>query len=191
MADFGHFDRDTEDQDIAREGLAASGNPTRGGSPLDLLKNKFAGLDKQRTKVLPVGARNGQTFWLELDLDVTEDEMDQYRSRADRASRADRRAGKRDISDALLSANLINERNVRVWADNPLDEDGNLLPDVSPVMDSEGDPITVHSEEWCEALGYPGDPIGGLRHLINDFTLTALFGTYSNFVNPEVDPTRA
>ena len=84
MADFTSIDRTTEDKDIEREGMAATGNPTRGGSPLDILKAKFRGLDQQRTKVLPVVARNGEQFWLELDLDVTEDDMNTYTERADR-----------------------------------------------------------------------------------------------------------
>lgn len=191
MADFSSIDRTTEDKDIEREGMAATGNPTRGGSPLDILKAKFKGLDEQRTKVLPVVARNGEQFWLELDLDITEDDVDTYTERADRANRAQRRAGQSDISQAVLAGNVISEKNTRMWAVNPLDEDDKVLPGVEPVLDTEGDPITVHSKEWCEALGYPGDPVGGLRHLLNDFSLIALYKTYSNFVGTDVDPTRA
>ena len=191
MADFTSIDRTTEDKDIAREGMAATGNPTRGGSPLDILKKKFQGLDQQRTKVLPVAARNGEAFWLELDLDITEDEVNTYTDRADRANRAQRRAGQSDISQAVLAGNVISEKNTRMWAVNPLDEDEKVLPGVEPVVDSDGDPITVHSKEWCEALGFPGDPVGGLRHLLNDFSLIALYKTYSNFVGTDVDPTRA
>lgn len=191
MADFQAFDRDTEEKDIAREGMAASGNPTRSGSPLDVLKAKFARLDEQRTKVLPVTARNGESFWLELDLDISEDELDRYRERADRANRAQRRAGESDISMAVLSGNVISEKNTRMWGEDPLDEDGDLLPGAAPLADEEGAPITVHSEEWCEALGFQRDPVGGLRHLLGDFTLIALYQTYSAAMNPEVDPTRA
>lgn len=191
MADFSSIDRTTEDKDIAREGVAATGNPTRGGSPLDILKAKFRGLDQQRTKVLPVVARNGEQFWLELDLDVTEDDMNTYTERADRANRAQRRAGQSDISQAVLAGNVISEKNTRMWAVNPLDKDDKVLPGVDPVADTEGDPITVHSEEWCEALGFPGDPVGGLRHLLGDFSLVALFNLYSQSVGTDVDPTRA
>lgn len=191
MADFSSIDRTTEDKDIAREGMAATGNPTRGGSPLDILKAKFRGLDQQRTKVLPVVARNGEQFWLELDLDVTEDDMNTYTERADRANRAQRRAGQSDISQAVLAGNVISEKNTRMWAVNPLDKDDKVLPGVDPVADTEGDPITVHSEEWCEALGFPGDPVGGLRHLLGDFSLVALFNLYSQSVGTDVDPTRA
>lgn len=191
MADFSSIDRTTEDKDIEREGMAATGNPTRGGSPLDILKAKFRGLDQQRTKVLPVVARNGEQFWLELDLDVTEDDMNTYTDRADRANRAQRRAGQSDISQAVLAGNVISEKNTRMWAVNPLDKDDKVLPNVAPVVDSEGDPITVHSQEWCEALGFPGDPVGGLRHLLGDFSLVALFNLYSQSVGTDVDPTRA
>lgn len=191
MADFSSIDRTTEDKDIAREGMAATGNPTRGGSPLDILKAKFKGLDQQRTKVLPVVARNGEQFWLELDLDVTEDDMNTYTDRADRANRAQRRAGQSDISQAVLAGNVISEKNTRMWAVNPLDKDDKVLAGVAPVVDTEGDPITVHSEEWCEALGFPGDPVGGLRHLLGDFSLVALFNLYSQSVGTDVDPTRA
>lgn len=191
MADFSSIDRTTEDKDIAREGMAATGNPSRGGSPLDILKAKFRGLDQQRTKVLPVVARNGEQFWLELDLDVTEDDMNTYTERADRANRAQRRAGQSDISQAVLAGNVISEKNTRMWAVNPLDKDDKVLPNVAPVADTEGDPITVHSEEWCEALGFPGDPVGGLRHLLGDFSLVALFNLYSQSVGTDVDPTRA
>ena len=191
MADFSSIDRTTEDKDIEREGMAATGNPTRGGSPLDILKAKFKGLDQQRTKVLPVVARNGEQFWLELDLDVTEDDMNTYTDRADRANRAQRRAGQSDISQAVLAGNVISEKNTRMWAANPLDKDDKVLPSVAPVADTEGDPITVHSEEWCEALGFPGDPVGGLRHLLGDFSLVALFNLYSQSVGTDVDPTRA
>lgn len=191
MADFTSIDRTAEDKDIEREGMAATGNPTRGGSPLDILKAKFRGLDQQRTKVLPVVARNGEQFWLELDLDVTEDDMNTYTERADRANRAQRRAGQSDISQAVLAGNVISEKNTRMWAVNPLDKDDKVLPDVAPVADTEGDPITVHSEEWCEALGFPGDPVGGLRHLLGDFSLVALFNLYSQSVGTDVDPTRA
>lgn len=191
MADFSSIDRTAEDKDIAREGMAATGNPTRGGSPLDILKAKFKGLDEQRTKVLPVVARNGEQFWLELDLDVTEDDMNTYTDRADRANRAQRRAGQSDISQAVLAGNVISEKNTRMWATNPLDKDEKVLAGVAPVVDSEGDPITVHSQEWCEALGFPGDPVGGLRHLLGDFNLVALFNLYSQSVGTDVDPTRA
>lgn len=191
MADFSSIDRTTEDKDIAREGMAATGNPTRGGSPLDILKAKFKGLDQQRTKVLPVVARNGEQFWLELDLDVTEDDMNTYTDRADRANRAQRRAGQSDISQAVLAGNVISEKNTRMWAVNPLDKDDKVLAGVAPVVDTEGDLITVHSEEWCEALGFPGDPVGGLRHLLGDFSLVALFNLYSQSVGTDVDPTRA
>ena len=191
MADFSSIDRTAEDKDIAREGMAATGNPTRGGSPLDILKAKFRGLDQQRTKVLPVVARNGEAFWMELDLDVTEDDMNTYTERADRANRAQRRAGQSDISQAVLAGNVISEKNTRMWAVNPLDKDDKVLPSVAPVADTEGDPITVHSEEWCEALGFPGDPVGGLRHLLGDFSLVALFNLYSQSVGTDVDPTRA
>lgn len=191
MADFSSIDRTTEDKDIAREGMAATGNPTRGGSPLDILKAKFKGLDQQRTKVFAVAARNGEPFWLELDLDITEDDMTTYEERADRANRSQRRAGQSDISPAVLAGNVISEKNTRMWATNPLDEDDKVLPGVTPLVDEQGDPITVHSEEWCEALGFPGDPVGGLRHLLNDFGLIALYKTYSNFVGTDVDPTRA
>lgn len=191
MAEFSSIDRTAEDKDIAREGMAATGNPTRGGSPLDVLKKKFQGLDQQRTKVLPVVARNGEQFWLELDLDVTEDDMNTYTERADRANRAQRRAGQSDISQAVLAGNVISEKNTRMWAANPLDKDDKVLPSVAPVADTEGDPITVHSEEWCEALGFPGDPVGGLRHLLGDFSLVALFNLYSQSVGTDVDPTRA
>ena len=191
MADFSSIDRTAEDKDIEREGMAATGNPTRGGSPLDILKAKFRGLDQQRTKVLPVVARNGEQFWLELDLDVTEDDMNTYTERADRANRAQRRAGQSDISQAVLAGNVISEKNTRMWAVDPLDKDDKVLPGVAPVADTEGDPITVHSEEWCEALGYPGDPVGGLRHLLGDFSLVALFNLYSQSVGTDVDPTRA
>lgn len=191
MADFSSIDRTAEDKDIEREGMAATGNPTRGGSPLDILKAKFRGLDQQRTKVLPVVARNGEQFWLELDLDVTEDDMNTYTERADRANRAQRRAGQSDISQAVLAGNVISEKNTRMWAVDPLDKDDKVLPGVAPVADTEGDPITVHSEEWCEALGFPGDPVGGLRHLLGDFSLVALFNLYSQSVGTDVDPTRA
>ena len=191
MADFSSIDRTTEDKDIAREGMAATGNPTRGGSPLDILKAKFKGLDQQRTKVFAVAARNGEPFWLELDLDITEDDMTTYEERADRANRAQRRAGQSDISPAVLAGNVISEKNTRMWATNPLDEDDKVLPGVTPLVDEQGDPITVHSEEWCEALGYPGDPVGGLRHLLGDFSLVALFNLYSQSVGTDVDPTRA
>lgn len=191
MADFSSIDRTSEDKDIAREGMAATGNPTRGGSPLDVLKAKFKGLDEQRTKVLPVVARNGEQFWLELDLDVTEDDMNTYTDRADRANRAQRRAGQSDISQAVLAGNVISEKNTRMWATNPLDKDDKVLAGVDPVVDEEGDPLTVHSKEWCEALGYPGDPVGGLRHLLGDFSLVALFNLYSQSVGTDVDPTRA
>lgn len=191
MADFSSIDRTTEDKDIEREGMAATGNPTRGGSPLAILKAKFKGLDQQRTKVLPVVARNGEQFWLELDLDISEDDVDAYTERADRANRAQRRAGQSNISQALLAGNVISEKNTRMWDENPLDEDDKVLPGVEPVLDAKGAPITVHSEEWCEALGFPGDPVGGLRHLLNDFSLIALYKTYSNFVGTDVDPTRA
>ena len=191
MADFSSIDRTSEDKDIAREGMAATGNPTRGGSPLDVLKAKFKGLDEQRTKVLPVVARNGEAFWLELDLDVTEDDMNTYTDRADRANRAQRRAGQSDISQAVLAGNVISEKNTRMWAVNPLDKDDKVLAGVDPVVDEEGDPLTVHSKEWCEALGYPGDPVGGLRHLLGDFSLVALFNLYSQSVGTDVDPTRA
>lgn len=191
MADFSSIDRTTEDKDIAREGMAATGNPTRGGSPLDVLKAKFKGLDQQRTKVLPVVARNGEAFWMELDLDVTEDDMNTYTDRADRANRAQRRAGQSDISQAVLAGNVISEKNTRMWAENPLDDDDKVKPGVDPVLDSDGDPITVHSEEWCEALGFPGDPVGGLRHLLGDFSLVGLFNLYSQSVGTDVDPTRA
>lgn len=191
MADFTSIDRTTEDKDIAREGMAATGNPTRGGSPLDILKAKFKGLDEQRTKVLPVVARNGEQFWLELDLDVTEDDMNTYTDRADRANRAQRRAGQSDISQAVLAGNVISEKNTRMWAVSPLDKDDKVLASVAPVTDTEGDPITVHSQEWCEALGFPGDPVGGLRHLLGDFSLVALFNLYSHSVGTDVDPTRA
>lgn len=191
MADFTSIDRTAEDKDIAREGMAATGNPTRGGSPLDVLKAKFKGLDEQRTKVLPVVARNGEQFWLELDLDVTEDDMNTYTDRADRANRAQRRAGQSDISQAVLAGNVISEKNTRMWAVNPLDKDDKVLAGVDPVVDEEGDPLTVHSKEWCEALGYPGDPVGGLRHLLGDFSLVALFNLYSQSVGTDVDPTRA
>lgn len=191
MADFSSIDRTAEDKDIAREGMAATGNPSRGGSPLDILKAKFRGLDQQRTKVLPVVARNGEAFWLELDLDVTEDDMTTYTERADRANRAQRRAGQSDISQAVLAGNVVSEKNTRMWATDPLDKDDKVLPNVAPVADTEGDPITVHSEEWCEALGFPGDPVGGLRHLLGDFSLVALFNLYSQSVGTDVDPTRA
>lgn len=191
MADFSSIDRTTEDKDIAREGMAATGNPTRGGSPLDILKAKFKGLDEQRTKVLPVVARNGEQFWLELDLDVTEDDMNTYTERADRANRAQRRAGQSDISQAVLAGNVISEKNTRMWAVDPMDKDDKVLAGVAPVVDTEGDPITVHSEEWCEALGFPSDPVGGLRHLLGDFSLVALFNLYSQSVGTDVDPTRA
>ena len=191
MAEFSSIDRTAEDKDIEREGMAATGNPTRGGSPLDILKAKFRGLDQQRTKVLPVVARNGEQFWLELDLDVTEDDMNTYTERADRANRAQRRAGQSDISQAVLAGNVISEKNTRMWATDPLDKDDKVLPNVAPVADTEGDPITVHSEEWCEALGFPGDPVGGLRHLLGDFSLVALFNLYSQSVGTDVDPTRA
>lgn len=191
MADFSSIDRTAEDKDIEREGMAATGNPTRGGSPLDILKAKFKGLDEQRTKVLPVVARNGEQFWLELDLDVTEDDMNTYTDRADRANRAQRRAGQSDISQAVLAGNVISEKNTRMWATNPLDKDDKVLAGVAPVVDEEGYPVTVHSKEWCEALGYPGDPVGGLRHLLGDFSLVALFNLYSQSVGTDVDPTRA
>ena len=191
MADFTSIDRTTEDKDIEREGMAATGNPTRGGSPLDILKAKFRGLDQQRTKVFAVAARNGEPFWLELDLDITEDDMTTYEERADRANRAQRRAGQSDISQAVLAGNVISEKNTRMWAENPLDDDDKVKPGVDPVLDSDGDPITVHSEEWCEALGFPGDPVGGLRHLLGDFSLVALFNLYSQSVGTDVDPTRA
>ena len=191
MADFSSIDRTTEDKDIAREGMAATGNPTRGGSPLDILKAKFKGLDEQRTKVLPVVARNGEQFWLELDLDISEDDMNTYTERADRANRAQRRAGQSDISQAVLAGNVISEKNTRMWAVNPLDEDDKVLAGVAPVTDEEGAPLTVHSKEWCEALGFPGDPVGGLRHLLGDFSLVALFNLYSQSVGTDVDPTRA
>ena len=191
MADFTSIDRTAEDKDIAREGMAATGNPTRGGSPLDILKAKFKGLDEQRTKVLPVVARNGEAFWLELDLDVTEDDINAYTDRADRANRAQRRAGQSDISQAVLAGHVVSEKNTRMWAENPLDDDDKVKPGVDPVADTEGDPITVHSQEWCEALGFPGDPVGGLRHLLGDFSLVALFNLYSQSVGTDVDPTRA
>ena len=191
MAEFSSIDRTAEDKDIEREGMAATGNPTRGGSPLVILKAKFRGLDQQRTKVLPVVARNGEQFWLELDLDVTEDDMNTYTERADRANRAQRRAGQSDISQAVLAGNVISEKNTRMWAVNPLDKDDKVLAGVDPVVDEEGDPLTVHSKEWCEALGFPGDPVGGLRHLLGDFSLVALFNLYSQSVGTDVDPTRA
>ena len=191
MAEFSSIDRTAEDKDIAREGMAATGNPTRGGSPLDILQAKFKGLDEQRTKVLPVVARNGEQFWLELDLDVTEDDMNTYTDRADRANRAQRRAGQSDISQAVLAGHVVSEKNTRMWAENPLDDDDKVKPGVDPVLDSDGDPLTVHSKEWCEALGYPGDPVGGLRHLLGDFSLVALFNLYSQSVGTDVDPTRA
>lgn len=172
MADFGIIDRDAEDQDIAREGIVATGKPTKGGGVLSQLKAKFAKLDEDRRRIFKVAARNGEMFWLELDTDIHEDELRDARKRSEVGTRAEKRAGTADVSMAMLAGEIVNLKNTRLWAEDP-------AAGGEPLEDSEGDELTVHSEEWCELLDNPRDPVGGLRHLFGDMKLVDFFNTYS------------
>lgn len=172
MADFGHYDRDAEDQDIAREGIVATGKPTKSGSVLSQLKAKFEKLDEDRRRIFKVAARNGETFWLELDTDIHDEELRDARKRSEVGTRAEKRAGTADVSITLLAGEIINLKNTRLWAEDPA-EGGEALED------TEGDPLTVHSEEWCDLLNTPRDPVGGLRYLLGDMKLTDLYNVYT------------
>lgn len=189
MADFGNYNRDTEDQDIEREGTVAVGSPT-GGSLLEQLRSKFEKLDKTRHKIIKVVAKNGEPFWLELVIDIDEDELREARKRSEVGTRAEKRAGTAEVSMARLGAEIINLQNTRIWAADP-------ATGAAPVADGEGDDLMTRSREWCELLDHPGDPIGALQYLLGDMALVDLFNVYSDVAGlgedgaTVVDPTRA
>lgn len=185
----GGFDRDEEDQDIAREKVVNTGEPKKhAGSVLDQLRAKFAGLDDQRTQVFRHTLRNGTPIWVELDTDITEDEVQSYRDQAKVGNRAARRNGQADSSNALYAAALINGKNTRLWFEDP--QAGG-----EPLTDLDGDPLTVHSKEWLEALSLPADqPLEGLREVFGDPRLVSLSGEYQEIAMGDgataVNPTR-
>ena len=182
------IDRDVEDAQIRNQPPAAVGNP-RGTSLVEQLKARFKGYDEQRLGKIRLNARNGAPVWLELDLDISEDELKVYREKAKGGNRAARRnrGGQEqgDVSLALVTARILNDRNTRVWFDDPA-EGG------KPLTDAEGDPLTVYSEEWLAITG-SDDPVAGLRALFGDWTLIdggedymelAGVGEGSEIVNP-------
>jgi len=185
---FGGYDRDTEDAQIRHQPPAAVGNPGKGGSVLDQLKAVFNGHDTTRHTIVKAKARHGATFWLEFNLDIDEDDLREY-SQAGK-NRAARRKGKGDgdVSLTKSAAHGINAKNTRVWIADPAEAE--------PMLDEDGDPLTVHSDEWLTALGTE-DPIEGLRALFGDFVLREIFDEYlaaTGFNSGEtelVDPTRA
>lgn len=185
----GGFDRDQEDQDIAREGVAAPGQPKRTGSVLDQLRAQFKDLDKQRTEIFTSTLKTGAPVWLEMDMDCTEEETDTYRAQAQKGNRKARRDGAGEVSNALFAAAVINAKNTRLWFEDP-------TAGAEHLVDTDGDPLTVHSAEWLEALDLdPAQPLDGLRAVFNDFVLASLSGTYLNVAAGDgasvVDPTSA
>lgn len=186
---FGGFDRDREDQDITREGVVNTGQPKAAGSVLDQLRAKFDRLDEQRTEVFRTKLKNGSTLWLELVIDLTEDEVQAFSRQAERGNRETRRSGGKNVSSVLLAAAIINAKNTRVWFDNP-------AAGGEPLLDLDGDPLTVHSREWLEALGLPEDqPLEGLRETLGDPGVLDLHGVYNEVVAGDgasvADPTPA
>lgn len=184
----GGFDRDQEDQDIAREGVVNTGQPKSTGSVLDQLRAKFDRLDEQRTEVFRTRLKNGSSLWLELVIDITEDEVQAFSRQAERGNRESRRSGK-STSSVLLAAAVINAKNTRLWFEDP-------AKGGAPVLDADGDPLTVHSREWLEALSLPEDrPLEGLRETLGDPGVLDLHGVYNEVVAGDgasvADPTPA
>lgn len=185
----GGFDRDQEDADIQREKVVNTGEPRRvGGSVFDQLRTKFKNLDSDRTQIFKVQLRNGDFVWLELDTDLSEDDTESYREQSRKGKRESSRNGGDGVSQAMFSAAAVNDKNTRIWFDDP--EDGG-----KPVLDSEGDPLTVHSSEWLQALGFePTQPLEGLREAFTDWRLVELYASYYAIAAGEgvqaVNPTR-
>ena len=184
----GGFDRDQEDQDIVREGVVNTGQPKSTGSVLDQLRAKFDRLDEQRTEVFRTRLKNGSSLWLELVIDITEDEVQGFSRQAERGNRESRRSGK-NTSSVLLAAAVINAKNTRVWFEDP-------AKGGAPVLDTDGDPLTVHSREWLEALSLPEDrPLDGLRETLGDPGVLDLHAVYNEVVAGDgasvADPTPA
>lgn len=181
---FGAVDRDTEDAQIHANPPAAVGNP-RGGSVLDQLQTLFKGYDEQHTAVLPARAKSGTQFWFEFDLDITEEDIQSYQTEGQ--NRAGNRAGKTQPLKAKVYARTLSDRNLKVYTEDP--EQGG-----KPLLDPENYPLTVHSEEWLQALKIE-NPTEALRALLGDVKLTALYFSFMEAVghigDPEaVDPTR-
>lgn len=182
---FGHIDRTVEDQQIRHQPPAAVGNP-RGGSVLDQLTALFKGYDEQHTAVLPARAKTGAQFWFEFDLDITEEDIQAYGEEGQ--NRAARRNGKTpNPLKSKVYARTLSDRNTAVYTTDPANGG-------TPLLDDEGDNVTVHSDWWLQALG-ADDPIKGLRDLFGDVKVTALYFDFMDAVghigDPEaVDPTR-
>lgn len=185
----GGFDRDQEDADIIREKVVNTGEPkAHTGTVLDQLRAKFKGLDEQRTQIFKHTLRNGEDVWVELDTDLTEDQVREYRDQARVGNRAARRSGQADSSDALFAAAIVNAKNTRLWFQDP--NDGG-----EPLTDLDGDPLTVHSKEWLQALSLPEDqPLEGLREVFGDLKLVSLSNVYQDIAVGDgataVNPTR-
>lgn len=161
---FGAVDRQVEDAQIRGNPPLAVGNP-RTGSLLDQLKERFKGYDEERLGKIKLTARNGAPVWLELDLDIDEDTLKDYRDRA-KGNRAARRSKGKDHGDVSLvrvTARILSDRNTRVWFDDPTNGG-------APVNDPEGDPLTVHADEWLAITGNT-DPVQALRDLFGDWAV--------------------
>lgn len=164
---FGHVDRDTENAQIQSNPPIAVGNP-RGTSLLDQLKERFKGYDEERLGKIKLTARNGAPVWLELDLDIDEDTLKDYRDKA-KGNRAARRGKNKDAGDVSLvrvTARILSDRNTRVWFDDP-EQGGTHIMDTD---EQHPDPLTVHSDEWLAITG-SHDPVQGLRDLFGDWAL--------------------
>lgn len=184
---FGAYDRDVEDQQIKAQPPAAVGNPGK-TSILEQLTAKFAGYDDDHTTTLNAYTKSGARVWLEFDVDVTEDDLREYRKAG--TNRAARRAGTapEDIAKAPVAARTLSDRNTRVWFTDP-DTKGS-----EPLQDTEGDPLTVHSEEWLASIKRE-DPVDGLRALFGDVKVLVLYQEFldaaAHIGDPQgVDPTR-
>lgn len=197
------FDRQVEDQQITNQPPRAVGNP--GATSLaDRLKAKFAGRDKQRTVLIEGHTKAGESVWLELDLDVSEAELKRFRDAGkNRAGRRGKNAtSNEDLSQQAMAARAINEKNTRVWLDEPT-WDAKTETYTGHLEDEDGDEIVVRSDEWLDSLNATRakdapvitDPEDGLVELFGFAGLMAIFEKYdAEATGPEarvVDPTRA
>ena len=179
------IDRQVEDAQIRNQPPAAVGNP-RGGSVLTQLQSLFKGYDDEHTTVLSARAKSGAQFWFEFDVDVTEEDLLEYgKAGQSRANRRNNQAA--PASKAKVMARTLSDRNTKVYTTDPADQG-------LPLRDAEDDLLTVHSDEWLQALGVD-DPVAGLRALFGDVKLTILYNEFMDAVghigDPEaVDPTR-
>lgn len=177
---FGSYDRDDEAEEIRNAPPFAAGNPD-GSTVGDSLEALFTASDDHFTAYEAV-APNGAVLLLEFDIDLEGDELARYQklARGNRAARRNGNVNDEDRKPWLSAAAMLSEKSTKITNQAT----GKVY------QDTEGNDLTLVSEEWLRLAGAPKDPVQATLNFFGFPQVISLGNAYMRDTGIDAEPER-